>query len=171
MAKVLPLSPPTGETSLMSSLSRLMILLSPATTDREKTMVNFKWLSRKTFVFSLFYFGFGAASNLVAYLTGFTDQMTSLDATKNIIDTGSQFVSFAILVACQTFPYFFASGIPSISGLALAKDLSSPKYGLVFIFGTLLNTLAAIPGNFLTQPKYPHNYGMAELIQYIPVLN
>ena len=156
MVQVLPLSPPRGERSLMSSLSRLMILLSQATTDTEKTRVNFKWLSMKTFVFSLFYFGFGASSNLVAYLTGFTDQMSSLDPTKNIIDVGSQFASFVVLGASQTFPFFFTSGIPSISGLALAKDLTTPKYGLVFILGSLLTTFATIPGNCIVIANVLH---------------
>ena len=87
----------------------------------------------------------------MAYLTGFTDQMSSLDPTKNIIDVGSQFASFVVLGASQSFPFFFFSGIPSIFGLALAKDLTIPKYGLVFILGSLLTTVATIPGNYSAQ--------------------
>ena len=148
MVQVFPLSPSKEKTSLMSKLSKLMILLSPATTDRLKSRVNFKWFSIKTLVFSLCYYGLGAGANVVGYLTGFTNQMSSLDlGTKNIIDTGTLFATLAVMVASQTFPFFFASGIPSISGLALAKDLTIPKYGLLLILGSILGVFAAIPGN------------------------
>ena len=145
MVRDLPQSPPRGKSSLMSSLSRLMILLSPATTDRGKTRVNFRWLSWKTLLFALGYFGLGFATSLVSYLTGFTDQL-SLDKTKNIIDTGSQIASFAVLFATNTLPFLLASGIPSISRLALAKEMTSPKYGLVFVLGSLLYTTSLILG-------------------------
>ena len=127
--------------------SRMMILITPATTDREYTRVSFKWFSWKTLMFSLCYFGLGAVPHLVSYLTGLTSQMSSLDQTGNVIDTGSQFANIASIVASQTFPFFLASGIPSISQLALAKDFTIPKYGLVFILGRLLMILAGIAGN------------------------
>ena len=124
-----------------------MIKLSPATTDREKTLVKFKWISTKTLLFFLCYMGLGGGVTLVSYLTGFTNQMSKVHKTKNIIDTGSLFASFAVLAASNTLPFFFASGIPTISGLAFAKDLTIPKYGSVFILGSLLNTFAGILGN------------------------
>ena len=147
MARVLPVSPPDKKTMLMSKLSQLIIKLSPATTDRGNTRVNFKWLSMKTLVFSFCYFGFGFGGALVGYLTGFTSQM-SLNLTKSIIDTGSLMASGVVLLATNTLPFLLASGIPSIHELALAKDLTCPKYGLVFIFGSLLYTIALILGKF-----------------------
>ena len=130
----------------MSSLSRLMILLSPATTDKENTRVNFKWFSMKTLVFSLCYIGLGAAPFLVSSLTGFTSHLV-LDQTKNIIDTGSQFATLAALSTYSTFPFVLTTGVPAISGLALAKDLTSPKYGLIFILGIILAIFVQISGN------------------------
>ena len=70
--------------SLMSSLSRLMILLSPATTDMGKTRLNIKWLSLKTSVFSICYFGLLIGTNLIGYLTGFISQL-SMGKTKSSI--------------------------------------------------------------------------------------
>ena len=54
--------------------------------------------------------------------------------------------NFAVVAASLTLPFLIASGIPSISGLALAKDLTFPSYGLVFILGSLISLLAGIPG-------------------------
>ena len=150
MVQILPLSPPDEKTRLMWKLSRMMILLSPATTDRGNTRVNFKWLSWKTLVFTLCYVGLLAAANLVNFLTGFNSQIYSLDQTTNIIDTGSEFAHLAVRVATITLPFIFASGLPFISGLALKKDLTSPNIGLVFILGSLLNMFAELFGNCLT---------------------
>ena len=122
-----------------------MIKLSPATTDRENTRVDFKWFSLKTLLFSLFYFGLGAGASLVAYFTGFSKQMSE-EKNKNVIDTGTKVSNFAVAAASLTLPFLIASGIPSISGLALAKDLTFPSYGLVFILGSLISLLAGIPG-------------------------
>ena len=140
MVPDLSLSPPKERSSLMSSLSRLMILLSPATTDKENTRVNFKWFSVKVFVYTICNFGPFAGTNLISYFTGFNDQLSGLNpaTSKNIIDIGSELASMAVAVSASVFPFLFASGIPSISGLALSRDLTGPKYGLVFVFGSLL---------------------------------
>ena len=152
MVQILPVSPQREKTTLMSSLSRLMILLSPATTDSENKRVNFKWLSMKTLMFSLGFFGLGTAANIIAYMTGFTSEL-SMDNTKSIIDIGSQIASLAVMAATTAFPFLFASGIPSISKLALAKDMTSSKYGLVFILGSLLGFLSGNLGKCSTHTK------------------
>ena len=100
-------------------------------------------------MFSICYFGLATAPHLVGYLTGFTNQL-SLGKTKTIIDAGSQIASAAVNGATMILPFLLASGIPSIPGLALAKDLTCPKYGLVFILGSLLYAIAFILGNILT---------------------
>ena len=130
----------------MSKLSRVTILLTPATSDMMKKRVKFKMLSVKTVVFTICYFGLAVGVSLVSYLTGFSQQLSSIDQTKSIIDTGSKFASFAVMAACQAFPFLIAHGIPSISGLALANDLTSPKYGLLLIFGNLLSPFAFFLG-------------------------
>ena len=107
-------------------------------------------------MFSLCYFGIGFSSNLVVYLTGFADQMSSLGETKNIVDTGSQIASFSVLLASNTVPFLLATGIPCVSELALAKDLSFPKYGLVLILGSLLYTVSLILGNFSSHSMHRH---------------
>ena len=148
MVQVLPVSPPEKKTSLMSKLSRLMILLSPATYHRENAMVNFNWFSVKTLVYVLCLFGPFAVVDLIGYKTGFHQQMFSLDQTKNIIDTGSQVAGFAMMVASSALPFLFASGIPSVTELALRSNLAHPKYGLVFIFGSLLATVYVFLGEY-----------------------
>ena len=158
MVRILPVFPPREKASLMSSLSRLVILLSPATTDRGNNRLSFKWLSMKTLVFSLCYFGLGFGAYLVSYLTGFMDQM-SLGKTGSIIETGSKLASGAVMAATYTLPFILASGIPSISELALAEDLTCPKYGLSFILGSLLHAIASIFGNISTHSKYNPCYG------------
>ena len=167
MVQVLPVSPPREKPSLMSKFSRLMIKVSPATTDRGNTRVNFKKLSLKTVVFSILYLGFLPASNLVNYLTGFTDQL-SLVKAKSIIDTGSQFANLAVITASMSLPFFFASGIPSISRLALAKDLTCPKYGLVFILGSLLYGIALILGNILTLSRHVYIWLKTHCCNFMP---
>lgn len=154
MVRVSRMFPVKEKTTWMSSLSQLMILLSPASTDKGNTGLNFKWLSWKTLLFSLGYFGLGSASSFVQKLTGFSDQL-SFGETKSIIDRGSQFANFAVLAAIFTLPFFFTSGVPSVSGHALAKDLTSPKYGLVFSLGGLLNSIASILGIISIQSKHP----------------
>ena len=126
-----------------------MIKLSPATTDKENTMVNSKLMCRKALVFSICYFGLGSGGG-----------HQSNDQSKNIINTGFQFASAAVLLAPNTLPIVLASGVwslesgvPCISGLALAKDLTSPKYGNVFIFGSLLYAIALTLGKPKRQPK------------------
>ena len=148
MVQVIPLSPPEEKTSLMSKLSRLMILLSPATYDRENAKVNFKWFSVKTSLYVLCFFGPFLVVDLIGYLTGFHQQILSLDPTKNIIDIGSQVAAFAMLIASSALPFLFGSGIPSVTELALRSDLAHPKYGLLFIFGSLLSTVYVILGEY-----------------------
>ena len=134
MDQDLPLSPARQKTSLMPKVS-----LSPATTNMENTRVKFKWFSAKSLVHCLCNFGPFAGANLVGYLTGFNDQMSVLNPPKsqNIIDTGSELASFAVAVSASVFPFLFASGIPSFSGLARTGDLASPKYDKGFTFGRL----------------------------------
>ena len=165
----LPPCPPRENSSLMSRVSRLMILLSPATTDREKTRVNFKWFSVKLFLYSLCYFGLFAIVNLVSYLTGLNDQLSDLNPfkSKNIIDAGSELASMAVAVSAFVFPFLFASGIPSISGLALTKDLASPKYGKVYIFGSLLAYMGMFFGKLWGFRIYTNSLPFSNLIQIL----
>ena len=132
----------------MSKLSRATIMLTPANIDIMKKRVKFKMLSVKTVVFTISYFGLAVGVSLVSYLTEFSQQLSNFDQTKtkSIIDTGSKFASYAVMAASQAFPFLIAHGTPSISGLALAHDLTSPKYGRMLIFGNLLTPIASSLG-------------------------
>ena len=167
MDQSLPLCPPRETASLMSKVSRWMILLSPATMDRENTRVNFKWFSVKLLMYSLCNFGPFAIVNLVSYLTGLNAQLSDLNPakSKNIIDTGSELASMAVAVSASVFPFLFASGIPSISGLALTRDLASPKYGKVFIFGSLLAYVGMSFGKLWGFRQYTNSLPLSNLIQ------
>ena len=164
MVQVLPMPPPKERTSPMSSLSRLMILLSPATTDRDNSRVYFKWLSLKTFVFGLCFFGLFLGVDLFGYQTGFYKHISSLNQVegRNIIDYGSQLASFAMMPAQSALPFFFASGTPSISQLALTSDLRWPNYGLMYICGSLLAASYVILGKAL---YWVQNCKLSELMR------
>ena len=140
MAKVPPLFPPRETPSLMSSLSQLIILLSPATIDRQNSRINFKWVSRKALVFCLCFFGLFLGVNLFGHLTGFYQHLSTLNQleSRNIIDYGSILASFAMMPAQSAFPFFFASGSPFISELAMTSDLMWPNHGLLYTGGSLL---------------------------------
>ena len=140
MVQVLPVSPLKETPSLMSSLSQLIILLSPATIDRQNSRLNFKWISRKTLVFGLCFFGPFLGVNLFGYLTGFYQHLSSLNQleSRNIIDYGSILASFAMMPAQSAFPFFFASGAPFITEVAMTSDLRWPNHGLLYTCGSLL---------------------------------
>ena len=69
--------------------------------------------------------------------------------TYNLIDSLSILFVMLSLPMCCIIPLFMSTGLPSISSLALARDLRWPKYGILSPVGALLFLSADILGQYI----------------------
>ena len=126
----------------MSWLSRMVILISPASVDQGWTVVKFKFFSRSTLLYFVIYFGPMLLAVIVSFFNGEIIQFVTkcfFDtlATYNVMDSISLFVMTTALPLSTMIPFAAFTGVPSISSLALAEDLLWPKYGLWPKWGSL----------------------------------
>ena len=124
----------------MSWLSRMVILISPASVDQEWTVVKFKFFSKATLIYLAIFFVPVFLWLLVTVIDGNLIQLTikcvvGAVATYNIMDLISIFSMISILHLSTMIPLALSTGVPWISSLALADDLTWPKYGFCGILG------------------------------------
>ena len=124
----------------MSWLSRMVILISPASVDQGWTVVKFKFFSRSFLLYFVIYSGPILLAVIVSVFNGEIIQVVTkcfFDtlATYNIMDSISIFVMITALPLSALIPFAAFTGVPSISSLALAEDLLWPKYGLCSLSG------------------------------------
>ena len=132
--KVVPLGKMSESSEMMSSLtwmswlSKIFILISPASLDKESyTTVKFKFFSRATLLHSLFLFGPMLLAILASAINGNHLQILSKSwvftyETYNTVDFVSVIMMSLILPFSFVSPFLIAIGIPSIPSLALAQD-------------------------------------------------
>ena len=129
--------------SWMSWMSRIFIILTPASVNKTNTKVTYSFWSKKSLFFCLAYFGLLSVAEYLRNLTMISEFKFSMSITNlfTLASVGAAGFGMALL------PFFFASGIPLISKLALDPDLSWPKYGLFAVTanifamaGTLLSS-------------------------------
>ena len=135
----------------MSWLSKIFILISPASLDKESYTVKFKFFSRATLFHSLFLFGPMLLAILASAINGNHLQIISKSwvftyETYNTVDFVSVFMMSLILPFSFISPFLIAIGSPSIPSLALAHDLTWPKNGGWSILGTILLLTAEVFG-------------------------
>ena len=156
--KVVPLGKMSESSEMMSSLtwmswlSKIFILISPASLDKESyTTVKFKFFSRATLFHSLFLFGPMLLAILASAINGNHLQILSKSwvftyETYNTVDFVSVLMMSLILPFSFISPFLIAIGSPSIPSLALAQDLTWPKNGGWSILGTILLLTAEVFG-------------------------
>ena len=144
------LLPEEDRLSWMSRLSRIIVILTPASMDvwvaiilwmiwgicllsfRARREITFKLLSLKTLIHCIWYFAPIAAIFFLYNMEIMQDaKRLSKEALaeKNLIDQLSQYTMFSFGSLFVFYPFLIASGLPNISELALATDLRFPKYG------------------------------------------
>ena len=158
--KVVPLGKISESSEMMSSLtwmswlSKIFILISPASLDKESYTVKFKFFSRASLFHSIFLFGPLLLAILASAINGNHLQILSKSwvftyETYNTVDFVSVFMMSLILPFSFVSPFFIAIGIPSIPSLALARDLTWPKNGGWSILGTILLLTAEVFGKMV----------------------
>ena len=130
--------PLQDETSWMSRMSKLVIKLSPATSDKNFTRIGFRILSVKTLLFCIGYFGPTLASLILMDIMGISDKVAEQYMKGNTMEILSIFASMGSTIFLEFFPFVFASGLPFISSLATDLELPWPKYGTQVLVGGIL---------------------------------
>ena len=160
--KIVPIEsmPGSSETNptltWMSWLCRMIILISPASVDKGWTAIKFKFFSRATFLHLLFFFGPMPILLLASAIDGDHSRIVYKSLvftfeTYNLIDSLSVFFMMLVLPLSCAIPFLMATGIPCISSLALARDLSWPKYGIIGPLGAFLFWSANALGEYLSK--------------------
>ena len=126
------------ETSWMSRMSKILIKLSPATSDKQFTQIGFRILSVKTLLFCIGYFGPMIASMIMMHIMGISGKVAEQYMKGNIMEMLSNSASMGSTIFLEFFPFVFASGLPSISSLATDLELPWPKYGTQILVGGIL---------------------------------
>ena len=172
---VLSLLPEEDRLSWMSRLSRIIVILTPASMDvwvaiilwliwgsicllsfRARREITFKLLSVKTLIHCIWYFAPIAAIFFLYNMEIMQDAKKLSQealAEKNLIDQLSQHTMFSFGGLFVLHPFLIASGLPNISELALATDLRFPKYGKRILLCSVfhLATHALCRSNLATQ--------------------
>ena len=157
----------------MSWLARLIIAISPVSVDDGKSDVKFKFFSRATFLHLLFFYGPMLLFVLASLINGdhsqiVVESLVDTFETYNSVDSLSIFFMMLILPMSIIITVFMSSGIQSIASLALAEDLSWPKYGFLCLVGSFLIFFADVLGEYMLifimriDPKYAATYGVLE---------
>ena len=120
--------------SWMSWISRIFIILTPASVNKTNTEVTFSFWSKKSLFFCLTYFGL---LSVAVYLQNMT-MISQFKFSTSITDIFTMASTGAAGFGMALLPFFFASGIPLVSKLALDPDLSWPRYGLLGVTASLL---------------------------------
>ena len=131
--KVVPIEKISESSEMMSSLtwmswlSKIFILISPASLDKESYTVKFKFFSKATLFHSLFLFGPMLLAILASAINGNHLQIISKSwvftyETYNTVDFFSVIMMSLILPFSFISPFLIAIGSPSIPSLALAQD-------------------------------------------------
>ena len=156
----------------MSWLSRMVILISPASVDQGWTVVKFKFFSRSFLLYFVIYSGPILLAVIVSVFNGEIIQVVTkcfFDtlATYNVMDSISLFVMTTALPLSTMIPFAAFTGVPSISSLALAEDLLWPKYGLCSLSGVAFFISANALGKFYSVwvSSTPIPYGNGEILE------
>ena len=158
--KVVPIESVPGSSEVkpsltwMSWLCRMIIFISPASVDKGWTAIKFKFFSRSTFLHLFFFFGPMPILVLASCINGDHSQIMMKSwvgtfETYNLVDALSVFFMMLALPMACIIPFLMSTGISSISSLALARDLSWPKYGIFGPLGAFLFWSADLLGEYM----------------------
>ena len=138
----------------MSWLCRMIIVISPASVDKGWTAIKYKFFSRANLLHLLFFFGPMPILVLASIFNGDHSEIivkawVGTFKTYKLVDSLSVFFMMLVLPMSCVIPFLMSTGIPCVSRLALARDLSWPKCGIFGPLGALLFWSADVLGEYI----------------------